>query len=258
MNQAREIESGASPVTLAPPMVSVMDSVEIWVTTYWSTIMVITERNVLFFAVVPYECICGIPDKLPCCWERRWTLQGSQPCESWPVPFPLALFNCVFETINKWMQDPQIQSVWLPDGGMTSRTVHRGSGWTPIWADGGPGSSILEAGCYLHFLFKRKNLLILNNLIMCVYLCIWKKMFNLYPFYMYLNFCSIMYYFFFNLFIYFWLHWVFVAARGLSLVVVSRGYSSLRCTGFSLRWLLLLQSTGSRRVGFSSCGSWAQ
>ena len=33
-----------------------------------------------------------------------------------------------------------------------------------------------------------------------------------------------------------------------------RGYSSLRCTGFSLRWLLLLRSTGSRRMGFSSCG----
>ena len=30
---------------------------------------------------------------------------------------------------------------------------------------------------------------------------------------------------------------------------------SLRCAGFSLPWLLLLPSTGSRRVGFSSCGS---
>ena len=39
-------------------------------------------------------------------------------------------------------------------------------------------------------------------------------------------------------FIYFWLHWVFVAARGLSLVVASGSYSSLRCAGFSLRWLL--------------------
>ena len=57
--------------------------------------------------------------------------------------------------------------------------------------------------------------------------------------------------------IYFWLRWVFVAARGLSLVAVSGGYSSLRCAGFSLWWLLLLQSTGSRHVGFSSCGSWA-
>ena len=38
----------------------------------------------------------------------------------------------------------------------------------------------------------------------------------------------------------------FVAARGLSLVVVSGGYSSLQCVGFSLQWLLLLQSTGSR------------
>ena len=56
------------------------------------------------------------------------------------------------------------------------------------------------------------------------------------------------------LFIYFWLHWVFVAARGLSLVAVSRGCSSLRCTGFSLWWLLLLWSTGSRCTGFSSCG----
>ena len=59
----------------------------------------------------------------------------------------------------------------------------------------------------------------------------------------------------FYLFIYFWLRWVFVAARGLSLVAVSRGYSLLRCAGFSLRWLLLSQSTGSRRAGFSSCGS---
>ena len=44
------------------------------------------------------------------------------------------------------------------------------------------------------------------------------------------------------LFIYFWLHWVFIAARRLSLVVASRGYSLLRCTG-------------SRHAGFSICGS---
>ena len=71
------------------------------------------------------------------------------------------------------------------------------------------------------------------------------------------------------LFIYFWLSWVFVAAHELSLVVASGGYSSLQCAGFSLRWLLLLQSTGSRRLGsvvvasvvvargLSSCGFWA-
>ena len=56
---------------------------------------------------------------------------------------------------------------------------------------------------------------------------------------------------------FFWLRWVFVAARGLSLVAASRGYSPLRCAGFSLRWLLLSGSTGSRRLGFSSCGSQA-
>ena len=42
--------------------------------------------------------------------------------------------------------------------------------------------------------------------------------------------------------------------RAFSLVAVSRGYSSLWCMGFSLWWLLLLWSTGSRRAGFSSCG----
>ena len=51
---------------------------------------------------------------------------------------------------------------------------------------------------------------------------------------------------------------VFVAVCRLSLVAASGGYSSLRCTGFSLLWLLLLQSTGSRRAGFSSCSTWAQ
>ena len=48
---------------------------------------------------------------------------------------------------------------------------------------------------------------------------------------------------------------VFVAARGLSVVVASGGYSSLRCAGFSLWWLLWLQSMGTRHAGFSSCGS---
>ena len=72
-------------------------------------------------------------------------------------------------------------------------------------------------------------------------------------------FCFYFYYHYFlkfiYLLIYFWLHWVFVAARRLSLVATSSGYSSLQCAGFSLRWLLLLRSTGSRRAGFSSCGT---
>ena len=35
-----------------------------------------------------------------------------------------------------------------------------------------------------------------------------------------------------------------------------RGYSSMRCAGLPLWWLLLLQSAGSRHKGFSSsCGS---
>ena len=53
----------------------------------------------------------------------------------------------------------------------------------------------------------------------------------------------------FILFIYFWLRWVFIAVCGSYLVAASGGYSSLWCTGFSLRWPLLLQSMGSRNAG---------
>ena len=51
------------------------------------------------------------------------------------------------------------------------------------------------------------------------------------------------------LFIYFWLCWVFVAALGFSLAAAGGG--------FSLRWLLLLQSRVLGHTGFSSWDSWA-
>ena len=51
------------------------------------------------------------------------------------------------------------------------------------------------------------------------------------------------------LFIYFWLCWVFVSVRGLSLVAASGGHSSSRCAGLSLSRPLLLRSTGSTRAG---------
>ena len=59
---------------------------------------------------------------------------------------------------------------------------------------------------------------------------------------------------FFNLFItyllfIFWLCWVFVSVRGLSLVAASGGHSSSRCAGLSLSRPLLLRSTGSRCAG---------
>ena len=60
-----------------------------------------------------------------------------------------------------------------------------------------------------------------------------------------LLFIILFYYYLFYKFIYLWLHWVFVAVHGLSLVAASGG-------------LLLLRSTGSRHAGFSSCGTWAQ
>ena len=50
-------------------------------------------------------------------------------------------------------------------------------------------------------------------------------------------------------FLNFWLCWVFVSVRGLSLVVASGGHSSSRRAGLSLLQPLSLRSTGSRRAG---------
>ena len=47
----------------------------------------------------------------------------------------------------------------------------------------------------------------------------------------------------------FWLCWVFVSVRGLSLVAASGGHSSSRCVGLSLSRPLLLRSTSSRCAG---------
>ena len=70
------------------------------------------------------------------------------------------------------------------------------------------------------------------------------------------------FFFFFNKFILLFIY-LFLAVLGLcccarvSVVATSGGYSSLWCVGFSLQWFHLLQNTGSRRTGFSSCGTWA-
>ena len=68
-------------------------------------------------------------------------------------------------------------------------------------------------------------------------------------------------------FICFWLHWVFVAACGLSLVVRSKAYSSLKDAGSGARRLQSLAarrlSSGGSRVlekvlehRLHSCGAW--
>ena len=69
-------------------------------------------------------------------------------------------------------------------------------------------------------------------------------------------------FFFFNKFIYF--IYLFLAALGLHCCARAfsscgkRGLLFVAVRGFSLWWLLLLQSTGSRCTGFSSCGSQPQ
>ena len=51
--------------------------------------------------------------------------------------------------------------------------------------------------------------------------------------------------------------YLFILAA-LDLRCCPRAFYSCGSRGFSLQWLLLLWSTGSRHVGFSSCGTWAQ
>ena len=70
---------------------------------------------------------------------------------------------------------------------------------------------------------------------------------------------------FIYLFIYFWLHWVSVAARGLSLVAASGAIlrcsaRASHCSGFSCcgAWALGTQASVVVVRGLSSCGSRAQ
>ena len=69
---------------------------------------------------------------------------------------------------------------------------------------------------------------------------------NLILFYLLGFFFKFIYYLFI---IYFWLCWVVVSVRGLSLVAASGGHCSSQCPGLLLSRPLLLQSTGSRRAG---------
>ena len=67
----------------------------------------------------------------------------------------------------------------------------------------------------------------------------------------------------FHYLFYFWLRWPLVAVLRLSLGVMSGGYSSSWCSGFSVWRLLLFQSSGSIQVGLvvvahglSCSGAW--
>ena len=82
-----------------------------------------------------------------------------------------------------------------------------------------------------------KGQIIWDSMVFCVVVCVYRY----YYFFLF--------YLFIYLFIYFWLCWVFVSVRGLSLVAASGGHSSSQCAGLSLSRPLLLRSTGSRRAG---------
>ena len=64
---------------------------------------------------------------------------------------------------------------------------------------------------------------------------------------------------FLNSFIYFWLLWVLLAARGLSLVVMSRGYSLVAVRGpLIVGDFSCCRAQSLEHLGFSSCSMQAQ
>ena len=59
-----------------------------------------------------------------------------------------------------------------------------------------------------------------------------------------------------NIIFYKFIYFIYLFLAALGLCCCTRAFSSsLWCTGFSLRWLLLLWNMGSRHVGFSSCST---
>ena len=84
------------------------------------------------------------------------------------------------------------------------------------------------------------------------------------PSLLFLFFNLLRFLFFFNVLIYFWLSWVFIAAHGLSLVAASRGYSPGAVGGLPLlqslgsraqvQWLWLTGLVALQRVGSSQTG----
>ena len=58
---------------------------------------------------------------------------------------------------------------------------------------------------------------------------------------------------FFKLFIIFWLHWVFAAARAFSLVAMSEGYFLVVCR-LLIAVASLVMDTGSRAHRLGGCG----
>ena len=60
------------------------------------------------------------------------------------------------------------------------------------------------------------------------------------------------------LLIYFWLCWVFAAAKAFSLGVASGAIPQSWCTGFSLWWLLPSWGMGSRALRLQCCSTWSQ
>ena len=117
-------------------------------------------------------------------------------------------------------------------------TAEGGAGRVPVLGNLGPGST---RGLWLELLnptvslahcqpppskgrVYKTNLFLLECVLKCILLCTLTLFLKTMP--SFLNFL--------NLFI--WLHWVFIAKQA---------FLKLRCTGFSLQWLLFLQSTGS-------------
>ena len=60
---------------------------------------------------------------------------------------------------------------------------------------------------------------------------------------------------FLKIFVYFWLHWIFIAVCRFSLVAASGGYSTVAVYRLLIAVASCYRAQDLRRMGFSSCGS---
>ena len=113
------------------------------------------------------------------------------------------------------------------------------------------GENTVFMGFFVFFWFYSLFL----NFLKCYYICFFIQQV---PFFFQECDTNVMCFFFFNfiyLFVYFWLCWVFVSVRGLSLVAASGGHFSLWCAGLSLSWPLLVAEHRLQMRRPSNCGS---
>ena len=187
--------------------------------------------------------------------ETRW--DHACGCVSNNTCHEVDIGRCWFDlSIERYVRNKKYFNLAVREGTDTDKTLevtefstgfqwsHHGYSYTLLLQPQIYFSSVKMSGLLIFFHLKKKwHYLCVKHLFITDSFQISLNNFNSFFFFL-RNWRSFIY-----LFIYFWLCWVFVSVRGLSLVAASGDHSSSRCAGLSPSRPLLLRSTGSRRAG---------